>query len=723
MTRIRPYGLAFLAAITLFAGGGQPVAGQLLGLPGGGSGGFGGGPEEAIQVSASFTPPAAGAAGRLFITATLDPGWHIYATTQSGDGPRPTKIDVQFPPRVQRVGDWMVVPPPQEKPEPAFGGMTVESHAGTVTWFAPIEFAAGVDPATLRIPGTLNFQPCDASSCFPPMDVSFVAQAVRAPPVDMGGAVSAEPPDAGGSDLPVEPGSPAGNGAADGSQENESAAESGPGKTAASPNGAPVATSDKLLWRPYASLDQFESLLGAPVDLQRLRENATSQIKEESLWAILVAAFFGGLILNIMPCVLPVIGLKVLSFIDQAGESRSRAFALNVAYAAGLLSIFLLLATLAAFAGYGWGKLFSLPWFNVAMATVIFAMALSFLGIWEIPIPGFVGSGKMAEAAGKEGLSGAFAKGVVTTILATPCTGPFMGTALVWAVAQPPATIYAVFLAIGLGMASPYLLIGAFPKLVAFLPKPGAWMDTFKQIMGFVLMGTVVYILTFIKAWYVVPTVGLLFAVWAGCWWIARTPYTAPASRKAGAWLEAGVFVALMWVLMFPGINELVSGRFAFPGIYDIMLARHERTVESQAYIVAAAQQDRPPAGENGENTVLMAFTADWCATCKTLEGQVLDTPEVRALVARNNVVPVKADYTDTPPEVTRLLESLGARQVPVVAVFPAGSPNQPTGVFHGWYSQQEILDALEAAGPSRRGRPAPRTAGGGVAPRGRESG
>jgi len=682
--------MAAVAAGTLTAHGtvhaqlSNLFSGDDSGPSSGGVAGFGGGgAEEAVAISAWITPHKPDQAPRLFVSAVIEPGWNIYSTTQPPGGPLRTVISVNPPAGVSLAGPWMVTPAPNEKPEPAFNNLIVEYHDDRVTWFVPLSIDSNVDRNSVEVRGTFRYQACDANSCYPPVDKPFVARVGRGEAVDVRGAVRADPPSTNAT--PGQEGSDPGGA--------ENIATPPRLKSTADP---PESThpGSRLDWTPYATFAQFKSLLDPSFDPAKLEENVQGEVQSKSLVLILALAFVGGLVLNVMPCVLPVIGLKVLSFVEQAGHSRARAFALNVAYAAGLLSIFLLLATMAAFLGLGWGSLFTMGWFNVFLAAVVFAMALSFLGVWEIPIPGFVGSGNFAEAAEQEGLSGAFSKGVVTTILATPCTGPFMGTALVWALAQPTLVIYAVFMAIGLGMASPYLLIGVFPQLVRFLPKPGAWMDTFKQVMGFVLMGTVVFILTFVRPAYVVPTIGLLFAVWAGCWWIARVPFTAPSNRKASAWLEAGVFIALMWVVLFPGVNELIStsgfwDRFAFPGVYDVMESRIDRLVKTEAYRL---DEGRGMGGEGratsaqGPNTVLVAFTADWCATCKTLEAQVLDTPPVRKMVAKNRVLPMKADWTNREPEVTRLLSLLGAKQVPVVAVFPADDPSQPTGVFYGGY-------------------------------------
>ncbi len=629
------------ALATLF-GAFSPAQAQQFGPPGGSLFGGGGQQQEVVTVAAQFTAPTAEKPARLFITATIKPGWHIYSISQAPGGPVRTGIELKQSDVFGLRGDFRAVPPPEKKNEPIFDDLLVEIHHGSVTWHVPIELAAGVDLATLRIEGWITAQPCDPNTCLPPNRFPFTAtlgKGMELPPTEPAGGMSG-------------------------------------------------------------------------FDADKLRENLRGRLQQSSMWREIVLGFLGGIMLNLMPCVLPVIGLKILSFVEQAGHSRWRALVLNIWYSLGLLSVFLLLASLAVFANLGWGHLFKYPGFNITMAAVVFVMGLSFLDVWEIPIPGFVGSGKTVELAEKEGFSGAFAKGVITTILATPCTGPFMGSALAWAVNQPPANTYAVFASVGLGMASPYLLIGAFPELIRFLPKPGAWMETFKQVMGFVLLGTVVYIFTFLDWPYVVPTIGLLFAIWAACWWISRTPPTADPGAKARAWLEAAAFVAALWILMFPGIDEIVPGRYAFGGLYDVMASRFDSAVQSRRHSGNRSSDEFPwqPFTSRADferlvaagKTVLIDFTADWCATCKTLEALNLNTPETRKLVEQNGVVVLKADWTHQQTKVTEMLDILGARQVPTIAIFPAGDPTNPI-IFRGWYGQQNVLDALQEAGPSKR--------------------
>ena len=276
-------------------------------------------------VTAQFAVAKDGQPARLFITTTIEPNWYTYSTTQKPGAGKPAVITVKESKDFRQLEPFKVYPAPARKPEPLFDNTIVEKHTGTFTWYAPIELAAGVDPATLKITGKVAMQLCDPNTC---VDEDHAWTASLGPGVEIPAAAT------------------------------ESAAD------------AADATS---------------------------LSDAKEPIVLSTLLVQLGFAFLGGLILNLMPCVLPVISLKILSFLDQAGESRGRIFALNAWYAAGMLSVFMVLAALAAVAGLAWGEQFTLPWFKVAMTALVFAMALSFLGVWEIPIPGFVGRGQVGE--------------------------------------------------------------------------------------------------------------------------------------------------------------------------------------------------------------------------------------------------------------------------------------------------------------------------------------
>jgi thiol:disulfide interchange protein len=422
------------------------------------------------------------------------------------------------------------------------------------------------------------------------------------------------------------------------------------------------------------------STSGAAYDLSRVVLQRTAQ---GSLLYYIALAFVGGLIMNLMPCVLPVIGLKVMSFVEQSGKSRGHAFMLNVWFAAGIITVFLILGLLAATIGLKWGGQNGTTSFNVTIAAVVFAMALSLLGVWEIPIPGFFGSGSIQSAASKEGPVGAFLKGIVTTVLATPCTAPLMAAAIAWAVAQPIATNLIVFATVGLGMASPYLLIGVYPELLRFLPKPGAWMETFKQISGFVLLGTVVFILSYMERAAVVPTVLLLLGIAVACWVVARTPMTAEFGARLKSWSKAFVLVLL----------------FAGGATWMYRLAVAPADAAWQPFSLERLNQVAVRDGK----TVLVDFSAEWCINCKFFERTVLHTAPVENAIKTGDVVTMYGDFTNYPPEIARTIEALGANGVPVVAIFPGSAPYEPI-VFRGAYSKDDIISAISEANLRRGG-------------------
>ncbi len=450
---------------------------------------------------------------------------------------------------------------------------------------------------------------------------------------------------------------------------------------------------------------------------------------ETSLAVALAYAFLGGLILNIMPCVLPVIGLKIMAFVQQSGESRGKIFAMNLWYSLGLIFVFLVLATVLAVWNVGWGQQFGNELFAITMAVVVFAMGLSFLGVWEIPIPGFVGGGKANELAAKEGPAGAFFKGAITTVLATPCSGPGIAIALGYCTGKPIGFVYLIFTMLGLGMASPYLIIGANPKLIRFLPKPGMWMETFKQIMGFVLMATVIYLLSFIGWVSILPTLTLLLGLAGAFWWIGRTSITAEFQVKLRAWLVGAAFACLMGLYAFGGkmtiggyeftglrnvmqhrldkfvvlnVDEFITQQGSQLGVSDPLLASPELTqhVEEIHWIPFTEKRLQHLIDEN--RTVMIDFTADWCLTCKALETTVLNTQDVRDALRENGVVTLLADWTKGDPKISKTLEALaGSKQVPVLAIFPAGRPDDRI-VLLGGYTKATVLEKLREAGPSQ---------------------
>ncbi len=303
------------------------------------------------------------------------------------------------------------------------------------------------------------------------------------------------------------------------------------------------------------NIEQVKEAVRNQVDLMNAGQDG-GDWEGASPWFVVPAALVAGFILNFMPCVLPVIGLKVMSFMQQAGQNPRRVFFLNVVFCLGMLSVFMVLAFLAVQFGLGWGEQFESLTFKVVMIAVVVVFGLSFFGVWEIPVPGFGGS----SIEQKEGVVGAFFKGILTTILATPCSGPLLIPAVVWAISQPPYLTYMVFAALGLGMGLPYVVLGAMPKLTKYLPKPGPWMETFKKIMGFVMMGTAVFLAGSIESKYMVSLLSLLVILGFACWWMGRTPMTAPLGERIKSWGISGLIGAFAIWFSFFGLlpaNEL----------------------------------------------------------------------------------------------------------------------------------------------------------------------
>ncbi len=429
----------------------------------------------------------------------------------------------------------------------------------------------------------------------------------------------------------------------------------------------------------------FQVPQGSSSQVPLAQPAAGAPTSDLSLLTVVGYGLLGGLILNLMPCVLPVIGLKVMSFAKQGGQSRAQILGLNLAYVAGMMSIFLLLATLASLAQFGlsqnsfaWGELNTLTWFKVGMASLVFAMALSFLGVWELPIPGFATSGKATELSSNDGPMGAFMMGVFTTILATPCSGPFLGPVFGFTISQPPSIIYLIFASVGLGMGLPYLLIGAVPSLVRWIPKPGAWMETFKQLMGFVLLATVVWLLSAINHHYFIATLSLLFGIWFACWWVGSTPMTASASKRQTAWTGGTLVVMLIGIGAF---QMLTPGNSVLPW-----------QPYSRAALAAAQAEGK---------TVMVYFSANWCLTCKTNLKLSINRKEVKQLVEENGVVTLLADWTDKNETIKQALLELNSQSIPLMAIYPA-DPSQGVILMPDLLTKQRVLDALNAAGPSR---------------------
>jgi suppressor for copper-sensitivity B len=625
-----------------------------------------------------------GGSVRLVLTAINDESWHVYAyaAKDPSEVAKPTLIVVTEPDWT--MGEVQASSEPTVKREE--GLAPVAYHGGTVSWTVDLQVPQDATEGIVRLAGMIGYQTCTDINCDRPLAAEFQ--------VDV--PVASAPRDG---QLPLEF-SAAGYGTVARAADDRQSRVSDPAAEVA--QAGPSAPGSRLIdfWAVT-----FEKLGFQETDGRWTHSQMPSvALNAYALTALAVAlalavSFLGGLILNIMPCVLPVIGLKLMAFVQQSGESRWRIFMLNVWYSLGMWLVFLVFATVAAVlhllgSTFAWGEHLGDPAFSIPLLLLVFTLGLSMFGVWEIPIPGFVGSGKANELAMKEGPAGAFFKGVLTTILATPCSGPFVGVAVGIAVIAPIWLNFAMFTAMALGMASPYLIIGAFPQLIKWLPKPGEWMNTMKEFMGFILMGTGVWIIYFLENRFIVPILSLLVGVAATCWIIGGTSFTATATKRIRNW-GWGLLFSLVGFWLFLALLPPPSDSVAV-----------QRTVSDsspelpwEAYTPGLLQQYR----QEGR-TVLVDFTADWCLTCKTNEAVALNTFDTKRLVLENDVVTLKADKTHrrTSEDVNQLLVELGnfGKTVPFLAIYPADR-DQPI-LLDGLISKAQVLTALNQAGPSR---------------------
>lgn len=409
---------------------------------------------------------------------------------------------------------------------------------------------------------------------------------------------------------------------------------------------------------------------------------------------VLLFAVIGGFILNFMPCVLPVISLKIIGFVNEAGESRSKIFRLGLAYGLGTVTTCLALGLMIIalqVGGYsvGWGFQFQQPFFLLGMATLVAVMSLGLFGVFLIN----VNSGKaLGDLSNKKGLTGAFFTGVVATILATPCSAPFLGTAIGFAFAQPWWGILAIFAAIGLGLASPYVVLSMNPAWTKFIPKPGMWMEHFKQAMGFVLLFSAVWLLYILGQQVgsagIVGALVFIVATCFGAWLIGNfASFDATKTRKVVIWILA---------LAIAGTSFCY---FAYEPVANPQILTSSTTAKAQDNGIE--WQDFDLAFIDKElkagKVVFLDFTADWCGTCKFNEANTLAAKEVGKKFTDNDVVAVKADWTSNDPVITKTLRQFGKSSVPLYVVMSPHRPNQPI-VLPEILTEQMVIDAIDAA-------------------------
>lgn len=384
-----------------------------------------------------------------------------------------------------------------------------------------------------------------------------------------------------------------------------------------------------------------------------------------SILVAIALAFIGGLILNLMPCVLPVVSLKVLSFARHSGEGAAAALRGGLLFAAGVIVSFwliagILIALRSAGQLIGWGFQFQSPVIVTITAALFFLVALNLFGVFEV---GSVAASAAARASSRRGSLGSFVNGLLATAVATPCTAPFMGGALGFALTQPAAVSMGVFTALALGMAAPYVVLSALPGLVARIPKPGPWMETLRQILAFPMLGAVIWML------WVLQTLSGLTAV--------PVLLSALLATGLGAWIYGRWGNAAR-----PALSRIVAGSLAAILVLGgtITAAAVVRSTSAPAGSIAASSFWQPWSPERQAGlisqgqAVLVDFTARWCLTCQVNEKVALENPAVRDRLRAMNVSLLRADWTDRSDTITRALAGYGRAGVPLYVLYSAGS-------------------------------------------------
>jgi thiol:disulfide interchange protein len=394
----------------------------------------------------------------------------------------------------------------------------------------------------------------------------------------------------------------------------------------------------------------------------------------------LAFAFLGGLLLNLMPCVFPVLALKALGLVGLAGEDRRVARAHGLVYAAGVLASFwalagLLLALRAGGASLGWGFQLQSPVVIAGLAGLFFWMAMLLLGVCTMG-GSLMGIGNRLATAG--GLRGAFASGVLATIVATPCTAPFMGTALGYALVQPPAVALAVFTALALGLALPYVAVTFAPGVARLLPRPGVWMESMAQALAFPLLATVVWLV------WVASLQGGPDAVRAIAIELLLLGLAAWIFGRFRVRVARGLAIACLGLAVWvgTGIEPDASPRTA--GAATDGLAWEAWTPARMQSLRAAGKP------------IFVDFTAAWCVTCQVNERVALAAPAVAAKMRALGVVPVRADWTRADPEIAKALESFGRQGVPLY-VFYTGAADEPPHILPQLLTPEIVVTELEA--------------------------
>jgi thiol:disulfide interchange protein len=439
-----------------------------------------------------------------------------------------------------------------------------------------------------------------------------------------------------------------------------------------------------LLKFPDGTSYQFTS----PITTGYATEHSVPIQRSGGLLRILGLAFLGGLILNLMPCVFPVLFIKGLALVQSSGHERQRMRAHGAMYALGILVSFwaivaLLLLLRAGGHHLGWGFQFQSPYFVASMALLFFFLGLSLAGMFEIGLSVTSVGGELAQ---RRGYSGSFFTGVLATVVATPCTAPFMGAAIGFALSQSALITFAVFTLLALGLAAPYVLLTLQPAWIRLLPKPGAWMEYLKQAVSIPIFIAVIWMV-----WVFAQVAGSngVAALLAGML------LTAIAGWVLGRWPAQRLSTVAAIILL--------AGAIALPCLAAKALPARATVFETSAQGTAwqPFSPERLAAARAQGKPVFVDFSAAWCLSCQVNERVVLDRPDVEKAFRKSGVVMMRADWTNHDDTITAALAQLGRSGVPTYALYSGGPQSAPT-LLPEVLTTGIVMDALKNLQPNR---------------------
>ena len=593
---------------------------------------------DSADVSAELSTTTLPVGGRGMVAVVIDvhPGLHAQSHHPGNEDYIP--LEIKTKPAAGVTAGEVRYPPGKDESYPLLGKLNV--YVGQTIAYVPVSVAPDAKPGPVTFSGTVELQACNSSSCFPPESVKFE---VPVTVVAAGGAVTPNHPELFvGPDaaVPVLP------------------PTTKPTTAPAPPAAAPPAANPPA---KASAADTGTTILGL-------------NLTRGGLPLALVAAFLVGIVFNAMPCVLPVVPLKIMGFYEVSKHSRGKCLALGAVFSAGLVFVFAVLALLiVGLHVIKWGGLFQQTWFTVAITVVLLAMAAGTFGFFDFVLPSSVYS----LTPRHDTYTGNFLFGMLTAALSTPCTFGLFVALLTWALTQPPAAGFAVFVTVGVGMAFPYFLLSAFPELARRFPRTGPWSNVVKQEMGFLLLATAVF--------FGQPLLGYVMSIDA-TWWLMAAVIAAGALFLVTRAIQLG---ESRWPVAIAGVVGAVVIGSASYGAVRFTSHPYQWKPYTPETLAAATAAGHP---------VVIDFTATWCGNCHWLEGTVLHDARVVKAVSRNDVVMLQADVTHRDAVGQPLLARLHpTASIPLTAVYaPHAAGDGHPALLDGIYSADDLVNTIQ---------------------------